>query len=251
MKIKCISSIPVLSVALLLSFSNSTIAEPLTFSTLPTTLVSETTGPYSDSINYTPFSPNTLTSATLKIFLSDDVSSFFPGGVIDAPREIARLTSVTDGSSALSGLPADQEVDPQSFDPSIHGVDLSAIATAAGVENPSVLPSTAPYFNLDVTDLINDSNSGTLSFSLSAPDLFADILPETPSGLPNPVFQLIFAEALLFDPNFVAPPVFTVTEDFLFSRAELEVVIVPIPAAIWLFGSSIIGLLYVGRNKRA
>lgn len=248
MKIKLISSIPVISVALLMSISNSTTAG-VVFSTLPTTVISEDSGPFSGSINYTPFSPNTVTSATLKIFLSDDVSSTFPDGVIDAPRETARLTSVTDGSLAAAGLPADVEVDPQPFDPTVAGVTLSGVATDAGIENPSVLPSTSPYFNLDVTDLINDSNSGTIDFTLEAPDLFSDILSETSPGVPNPVFLLIFGEALLQDPNFVLPPTIPVFEDFLFSRAELDVQLIPIPTAIWLFGSCIFGLLAVRRKQ--
>jgi hypothetical protein len=250
MKIKFINIIPLLSVVLLMSISNSTMAGLIFSTTLPATAISEDSGPFSGSIEYTPFSPNTVTSATLKIFLSDDVSSTFPGGVIDAPRETARLLSVTDGSMTANGLPADEEVDPQLFDPSVHGVQLSAVAADAGIENPSVLPSTAPYFNFDVTDLINDSNSGTLNFELEALDLYSAITKETSPGVLNPVYALIFADALLQDPDFVLPDTIPVFEDFLFNSAELDVQVVPVPAAVWLFGSSIFGLI-VARRKRA
>jgi hypothetical protein len=248
MKIKFIRSIPILSIILLVGISNSTMAG-LVFSTLPTTVISEDSGPFSESINYTPLDPNTVTSATLKIFLSDDVSSTFPGGVIDAPRETARLTSVTDGSLAATGLPADEEVDPQLFDPSEHGVVLSGVAADAGIENPSVLPSTSSYFNFDVTDLIKDSNSGTLNFELEALDLYSAISKETSPGVLNPVYALIFADALLVDPDLVLPDTIPVFEDFLFDRAELDVQVVPIPAAVWLFGSGIFGLVVVRRKK--
>jgi hypothetical protein len=255
MKSKYLSRIPapVLLLTSLMSINSAAISAPITFSTLPTTVISETSGPFNDSINYTPINspPDILNSATLKIYLSDDVSSTFPGSVIDAPREWASLTSVTDGTMALASLPADEEVDPQLFDPSEHGVVLSGVAADAGIENPSVLPSTSPYFNIDVTDLIKDSNSGTLDFSLEALDLYSEISRETSPGVLNPIYALIFADALLVDPDLVLPDTIPVFEDFLFSRAELEldVTAVPIPAAIWLFGSSIFSLLVIRRKK--
>ncbi len=255
MNIKYLSSTltPMLLLVLLISTNSSTIAAPVTFTSLPSTVISENSGPFNGSINYTPFNspPNSVNSATLKIFLSDDASNTFPGDVIDAPREFARLTSVTDGTMSASNLPADVEVDPQPFDPNVAGVSLSQVAADSGIENPSVLPSTTAYFNFDVTDLIRDSNSGTLNFSLEAPDLFSDISSTTSTGAPNPVFLLIFGSALLEDPDFVLPDTIPVFEDFLYSRAELmvDVTSVPIPAAIWLFGSSIFGLLTFRRNK--
>jgi hypothetical protein len=241
MKIKYISSAPLLLTILLLSFNNATVAVTMTFSSMPPSpvLISETSGTYDGAVNYTPIAnPGDITSATLSFVLSDDVSAFFPGGVIDAPREIARLTRVQDGSAAIFPF-ADVEVDPHLF-----GLPHPNIfqASAAGIEEPTIVPSDASYFNLDVTNLVQSSNSGMMEFSLIAPALFEDILPGTLT------YNLIVGDAAGF--GILLPPgaPLPVHEDFLFKSAQLTVTVVPIPAAIWLFGSSILGLLFVRRK---
>lgn len=247
MKTKQIGSCLILLAVLLIGFNGTSIAATMNFNLTPASsvLISEDSGIFTGKVNYSISNPADITSATLSIVLSDDSSSFFPlgapGTVIDAPREIARLTSVRDGTTSIFPF-AEAEVDPHFFGPQ-HPTHLTA--RTAGIEEPSVAPSDASYFNLDVTDLIKNSNSGMLEFSLIAPDLFEDILPGTLT------YNLIVGDAagfgILLPPNVPLP----VHEDFLFKSAQLNVAVVPIPAAIWLFGSSLLGLqLLFSRRKQ-
>lgn len=236
---------------LLLSINNIAIATTLTFSSVPVSpiLISETTGAFNGTVNYNPgsFDPTSVSAATLSIFLSDDVSAVFTPN-IDAPREFASLTSVSDGALAVGALPANVEVDPQLFNsPSPSN---NTAAADAGIEDPSVPPTTSPYFDIDVTNLIQNSTSGILAFSLQALSLFPDIFPEISPGVPNPAFPLIVGEALAVDPTFPTPPFFPVFEDFFFNQAQLTVQAqaIPAPPVIWLMVCGILGLLFSKRK---
>lgn len=251
MKNKYLCNIPVLLFAFLVNFNNAAVAASLTFSSTPVSeIISETSDPFSSKVNYDPSSwdPINVTSASLRIFLSDDVSRIFAPN-IDAPREWASLTSVTDGAESVNGLPNDVEVDPQLFDGSVHGTAEADAAAAAGIENPSELPSIFPYFDLDVTSLIQLSNSGMLNFSLEALNLYDDVLPGTSTH------DLILAEA--FALNVPVPPdrAFPVFEDFIFNQAELTVEFdqtsaVPAPSAFFLIGiGGLSGLLFNRKKK--
>ncbi len=226
-------------------------AASLTFSSTPVSeLISENSGTFNSKVNYNPSSwdPNNVTSAILRIFLSDDVSSIFAPN-IDAPREWASLTSVTDGAQAVCCLLSNVEVDPQLFDGSVHGVTEAAAAATAGIENPSVLPSMLPYFDLDVTSLIMLSNSGMLNFSLEALDLYGDVLPGTSTH------DLILAEAASLGLNLPDNVPFPVIEDFIFNQAELTVEFdqinaIPAPPAIFLIGiGGLLGLVFNRKRK--
>jgi|GEM_PF-6932512 len=240
MKMKQFGSFIVRLTVLLVGFNGVAVASTMNFNLTPASsvLIEENAGAFNGKVNYSISNPADIISATLSIVLSDDVSTFFPGGVIDAPREVARLTRVQDGSTSIFPF-ADAEVDPHLFGPQ-HPTHLQA--ASAGIEEPTIAPSDASYFNLNVTDLVRNSNSGMLQFSLIAPDLYETILPGTLT------YNLIVGDAagfgILLPPNVPLP----VHEDFLFKSAQLKVTVVPIPAAIWLFGSSILGLLFVRRK---
>ncbi len=203
--------------------------------------ISEDSGTFNGSVNYNPanWNPNNVTSASLKIFLSDDISATF-GSVIDSPREWARLASVSDGSIVQNGLNLDVEVDPHLFGSNHPGFDIAA---AAGIEDPNVPPSTAGYFDFDVTNLIKNSNSGILGFSLVALALYDDVLPT------DPAYQLILDDAAAsgfpfpFDPLFI--PVF---EDFIFNQAELTVQVTA-PPAFFLIGVGLLGLICTRKKQ--
>jgi hypothetical protein len=246
MKNKNLCNIPVFLFILLVSTMNTATASTLTFSSaLTSDVITEDSGVFNSSVNYSASSwdPNNVTSASLKIFLSDDVSTVFTPN-IDAPREWASLTSVSDGGlEAINNGPIDVEVDSQLFDSSHPGF---AAAAAAGIEDPSVLPSLLPYFALDVTNLIQNSNSGTLNFSLMALDLYSAVLPGTEAH------DLILADAaslgLILPPNLDFPTF----EDFIFTQAELSVDFdqaVTAPPAVLLIGSGLLGLLVTRKKK--
>ncbi|MGR9114453.1 MAG: PEP-CTERM sorting domain-containing protein [Gammaproteobacteria bacterium] len=246
----------VLFIFLFISHQASAATQTFNFTPSASELVSENdSAPFTASVDYSgqSWQPGRVTSATLTLFLSDDVSStFLPN--IDAPREWAQLMSVSAGASALSAadLPAAVEVDPQPFqadDPLVAaaatqlGTDpavLVSIAANAGIENPAVLPSTSGYFDVDVTSLLNNSNSGLLEFSLIALALYSDITDAT-----NPE-ALNFINAV----NQSSIDSFPVNEDFLFDQAQLTVEFVPEPSLIWLLSIGLVGMSTISRNGR-
>ncbi len=246
MKNKNLCNIPVFLFMLLVSINNTVAAASLTFSSTPTSeVISEGSGVFNSSVNYNPSSwdPGNVTSASLKIFLADDVSTVFTPN-IDAPREWASLTSVTDGGlEAIIGGPINSEVDPQLFDNTHTG---NVEAAEAGIEDPSVSPSLLPYFSLNVTSLIQNSNSGTLNFSLMALDLYSAVLPGTAAH------NLILADAASLGLDLPTDLPFPVFEDFIFNQAELSVDFdqaVTAPPAVLLIGSGLLGLLVTRKKK--
>ncbi len=245
---------PILMFTLLMGICHTSIAAALTFTSIPSNpvLISETDGPFNGTVNYTPLKD--VTSAKLTIFLSDDPSSFFSppppaSPVIDSPREWASLTSVTDGGlEAIIGASVDVEVDPQLF---VAPHPTPDVATAAGIENPGVppespvLPTTAPYFNLDVTNLIQNSNSGAINFTLAALSLYPTIQPSTQAH------DLILADAATLGITLPPNVPFPVNEDFFFNQAQLTVegVVIPTPSAIGLMAFGLFGMLFINRIK--
>jgi len=212
-----------------------------TFSSAATSdLITENSGTYSGSIGYTPlWSPGTVTSATLTLFLSDDISTTLKGfGAIDIPREWAQVTNVSDGAFN-AGLYAPVEVEQTNplfdtanafpFNSTFSGSDgfespltsnpitaAALIAAASGIG--LVEPSVAAY-TFDVTALMNNAGlSGNLSFDLVALNLY------DPASLP-PAFV---AAAAIF--GFSTALVQSTYEDFLFTGAQLTVSAVPEPS---------------------
>jgi len=213
-------------------------------------LISETSGTYTNSINYTPlWTPGTVTSATLTLFLSDDVSTTLGGfNAIDIPREFAHVTNISDGASSL-GLQAAVEVEQTNpfFDP-VNVFPLNTVFPGSdGYESPlTTFPITAPAltaaalghglitpsisaYTFDVSSLMNISPTGVLSFDMVALDLYDT------TTLP-PAFVVI-GKLFGFDPGLIQ----TTHEDFLFTGAQLSVSAVPEPSmylmlALGLFG---------------
>lgn len=217
-----------IAACVLLITQNVTASVTKSFKTTPIQfLVStgQTPGPaeskFDGSLTYTPnlWKPGAVQSAVFRVYLSDDVSTNFPPN-FDAPMEFAQLMSVKDGSSSVGGLPIEEAVYESIFDPSF-GAAAIAIATAAGIESPTALPiaSGALYFNLDVTALLNSSNTGSLDFSLIAPDKFPDISPTS-----NPPAYLLITQAIIDAGSPFAPEnPYLVTEDYMYEYAELIV----------------------------
>ena len=214
-------------------------------------LISEASGTYTNSINYTPlWTPGTVTSATLTLLLSDDVSTTLKGvGAIDLPREWALVTDIRDGASSL-GPQAAVEVETTNpfFDPAnvfplnsvfagsngyespltanpITGADLGFAALGIGLISPSIAG-----YSFDVTSLLNASPTGVLSFDLVALDLY------NTSSLP-PEFVAL---ANLFGFNQTLAQ--TTYEDFLFTGAELTVSAVPEPSMYFMLALGLFGM---------
>lgn len=220
-------------------------------------LITENSGTYSGSIGYTPlWSPGTVTSATLTLFLSDDISTTLKGfGAIDIPREWAQVTNVSDGAfNTGSHAPVEVEQTNPLFDTANSFPFNSTFSGSDGYESPLtsnpitgatliqaalgvglVVPSVSAY-TFDVTALMNNAGlSGNLSFDLMALNLY------DPSGLP-PAFV---AAAALF--GFSTTLVQTTYEDFLFTGAQLTVSAVPEPSMYMLL---ILGLFSMLMSRK-
>jgi len=216
-------------------------------------LITENSGTYSGSIGYTPlWSPGTVTSATLTLFLSDDISTTLKGfGAIDIPREWAQVTNISDGAfntGSHSAVEVEQtnplfdKVNSFPFNSTFSGSDgfespltsnpiseVALIAAALGIG--LIEPSVAAY-TFDVTGLMNNAGlSGNLSFDLIALNLY------DPASLP-PAFV---AAAAIF--GFSTALAQTTYEDFLFTGAQLTVSAVPEPSMYMLLILGIFSLL--------
>lgn len=216
-------------------------------------LITENSGTYTGSINYTPlWSPGTVTSATLTLFLSDDISTTLKGyGAIDIPREWAQVANVSDGAfNTGSYSPVEVEQTNPLFDTANVFPFNSTFSGSDGFESPLtsnpiteaalvaatlgiglVEPSVAAY-NFDVTALMNNAGlSGNLSFDLMALNLY------DPASMP---IAFVAAAAIFgFDTALVQ----TTYEDFLFSGAQLTVSAVPEPSMYMLLILGIFSML--------
>lgn len=199
-------------------------ASSYTFSDSSSALVSELdTTSFTSSIDYSALD-SSITSAILTINLSDDSSSTFPNAV-DLPLEMAQLTSATGslGSAGNSATPlASAEVDGNSG--TINETILFTNFSYTGDISSPTLGTISPYFNYDVTNLLSGT-SGSLSFTLDALD--------TISNFP----------ALLGGGLYI--------EDFNYESAVLsiETSAVPVPSAIWLMASGLLGLFGNSRKR--
>jgi len=240
----------------LLNISNAMAITQTFFGAAASDLITETSGTYTSSINYTPFwTPGNVTSATLTLLLSDDVSTTLNSvGAIDLPREWARVTDIRDGASSL-GSQAAVEVETTNpfFDPAnvfplnsvfsgsdgyespltanpITGPDLVLAASGVGLISPSIAG-----YSFDVTSLLNASSTGVLSFDLVALDLYnTSLLPAQFVALAN-----------LF--GFNQQLAQTTYEDFLFTGAELRVSAVPEPSMYLMLALGLFGM-FVSRK---
>ena len=239
----------------LLAVSGAATATSITIDTPATSfLVTEAHAPtgvaattFNGSVNYTPglWALGGVSSAVLTLFLKDDVSSNL-SPFIDAPREWAQLTSVTDGAKSLLGLPGSVEVDLQPFTAGqvIGGHTVTAqeaaLAASVGAENLfNHIPTLGSYFNLDVSSLLNASNSGALNFSLGIDAKYPDIPPTNPDGTVNIAYAAI---AALTGGVPAGQPIYMI-EDYIFDHAQLTVTYVPEPSVILLIGSGLMGLI--------
>jgi len=180
--------------------------------------------PYTGTLSYPTnlWTPGSVTSATFRVYLSEDISTNFPPN-IDATMESANLTSLKEGSESFAALPAEVPVFKSAWDPALGAVNIAA-AEASGIESPTILPdaSGAWYFDLDVTALLNSSHTGNLEFKLKSPDNFPNI-PST-----NPVWALISLHAAAQTPPITIEDPFLVIEDYVYEKAELRVTYTPV-----------------------
>ncbi len=199
-------------------------ASSFTFSDSSSATISELdTSSFTSSIDYSALD-NSITSAILTINLSDDRSSTFQN-TVDLPLEIAQLTSVTGslGSAGNSASPlASAEVDGNSG--TINETILFMEINYSGDISSPTLGTISPYFNYDVTNLLGGT-SGSLSFTLDALDTISN-------------FPLLLGGGLYI-------------EDFNYESAVLSIETspVPVPATIWLMGSSLLGLFGYSRKR--
>jgi len=234
-------------------------------------LVTELAG-YNGSINYTKANSDTslhgnILSAYLNFNLSDDASSSLPA-VVDTSREWAKFTTAfTDGSHSLTAPTGSLEVQilPITGIDILNGQGISnpttaqqiaatfaaSRMTALGFENVlgnSSANSAANYWSLDVTSLLQASNSGTLGFGLGVDAKYADIPYYTPGTTNvNPDWTLVNTVLLGSVPNSTIP----LAEDYFLNHATLDVTYapVPVPGAVWLFGSALAGLIGFRRKS--
>ncbi len=227
-------------------------------------LVTELAG-YNGSINYTKANSDTslhgnILSAFLTFNLQDDKSSSL-STAIDMPREWAKLTSVADGTYSLSSLPGSVEVESHPLTGALINAGLmiqgkpqisdenatiaANYANSIGAENflaADSVPTPADYFiNMDVTNLLKESNSGVLNFGLAVDVKYADI------AYPSAQFDAIKA----FMGIALANAPITMFEDYYLNGATLNVTYapVPVPGAVWLFGSALAGLIGFRRKS--
>lgn len=224
---------------------------------------------YNGLINYTKANSDTsvhgnILSAFLTFNLQDDKSSSL-GTAIDMPREWAKLTSVADGIHSLSTLPGSVEVDSHPLSPAIINAGLliqgkpqlsdanantaANYANSIGAENflaANAVPTPANYFiDLDVSNLLIQSNSGSLNFGLAVDAKYEDI---TYSANPLSQFQALKAFMGAALPN----STIFMTEDYYLNHATLNVTYaapVPVPSAVWLFGSALAG--FIGFRRKS
>ncbi len=236
--------------------------------------------PYNGVVNYTKglWATGGVSSAYLTFSLGDAASTNEPA-YIHPVREWAQVTSVSNGASSLTTLPASVEVNPQPFVEGVlyskilqvvigknpvTGKDITtpytlnykttaadvALASQLGVKNPgttSVASSVGNYFNLDVTDLLNASNGGKLNFTLGVDGKYSDIAYGSTA--------YTIASLLVGGTNLTAGQPIWMIEEYLFKNATLNVnytpapAAVPVPGAVWLFGSALAGLIGFRRKS--
>lgn len=221
-------------------------------STATSDLITENSGTYTGSINYTPqWSPGSVTSATLTLFLSDDISTTLQGfNAIDIPREWAHITNIRDGASSMGSQTA---VEVEQTNPLFNSTNFFPFKTtfpgSDGFESPLtsypitgsalvgaalgiglIQPSIAEY-SFDVTSLMNGfAPSGNLSFDLEALNLYDS------ASLPF----VFVAAAAIFGFNTALPQ--TTYEDFIFTGAQLSVSAIPEPSMFVLLVLGLFGM---------
>jgi len=154
---------------------------------------------------------NNVTSAILKVCLSDDLSTNFriANGYhmnsFDAPREWANISNIQYASASTP---------PEIVEVYLNPIPLpDSGAAAAGIENPDTTPSASERcYDVNVTTMLDSSNSGTLSFDLTVDARYSEI----PSSMP--IWGIIDAAS----PKPIDDPVH-VWEDYVYDSAELIV----------------------------
>ena len=250
----------------LMAGSAAASADTFTSTNAAQVLVTELTpAGYNGSINYTKANSDSslhgnILSAFLTFNLQDDKSASI-STAIDMPREWAKLTSVTDGTHSLSTLPGSVEVESHPITGAIINAGLmiqgktqlsdgdaiiaANYANSIGAENflaANAVPTAADYFiNMDVTNLLKQSNSGVLNFNLAVDAMYANI------AYPSAEFLAIKAFMGAALPN----STILMTEDYYLNHATLNVTYapVPVPGAVWLFGSALAGLIGFRRKS--
>ena len=167
--------------------------------------------PFPVSINYpTGLWTNNVTSAKLRVYLADDLATNFQPN-FDAPMEFAIIGDIKDGTSSTPTTEVEVFPNP-----------INGTATAAGLEAPDMLPSaSSQYYEIDVTSMLNNSNTGTLSLSLNITDHYPDIYKDTPPN--NPLWLAITAAAQSLDPTYIPVDPYHVWEDYVYEKSELIV----------------------------
>ena len=204
------------TVTLLMALGMTGSASAATYNFIDTSSILVTEGTsFNGSVNYSGLAGSVI-SATLTIGLSDDESSTFPN-LVDTPIERARLTSVSGSGGGLSPN-LTFEVGDNLFSAPF-GLDIDNPLTAA-----NELGTADSYFNYDVTSLVAGT-SGSLSFMLDALN--------TRNNWPF----LLGGGGYIEDFNYES------------STLSIETAPVPVPAAVWLLGSGLVGVFGFSREK--
>ncbi len=132
-------------------------------------------------------------------------------------------------------------------DPSQGGIDGELFIELGGLiagDEYDVLDvsGTATLGGVLTTDFI-DSGNGL--FSASAGDVFDILSAETIAGEFDLLTLAVLGDGLFWDVNYLTD--FSGTTDIV----RLSVSAVPVPAAVWLFGSGFLGLIGMARRKKA
>jgi len=163
---------------------------------------------------------------SLAQLLSDISFSVSGGGAVTTPSVSALATSnligLTDGSSSQTHT--------------------------TGTGNPWTLSSSGGGYL--VTALVG-SNKTLIIGPIDSPSTFC--IPKCPDGLGNSNFNPFFDQSATFTLGIAGVTALSTISDVVFSfgTGPETVVGIPIPAAVWLFGSGLIGLVGVARRKLA
>jgi hypothetical protein len=205
----------------------------------------------------------TFSMASSALTLEDFTGSPADSGVNDTGAQYVTLSDLVDPASApmfklytsLGALGSEYIIGI--FDPGPGGDELNILDSAAGIASANVLfdvagGSVAAINNHVTTDTANIGT--TFGFFLKTYDAGGAMTNAFYSDDPSDVFSLFYSQNGFLSTDFteLALGIGDPTDPFegwsaLFGMDDVQPV--PLPAAAWLFGSAMIGLLGLGRRR--